>query len=161
MSTLKMESIGQVVVNQDMYRLVLKPEYRAALATLECIPHIQVLWWFNHCDNSRSRNVLTVDTPYLHAPNIVGIFATRSPERPNPIALTCCQITYVDIEKGEVGLSYIDAENGSPLLDIKPYMPSFDRLEHIGKQPDWFSNWPDSIEKSRDFDWARVFNFEN
>ncbi|HED4271357.1 TPA: SAM-dependent methyltransferase [Klebsiella oxytoca] len=160
MDTLKIESIGEIAVNQRGYYLIIKPEYRTALTTLEFVPHIQVLWWFDQCDNSKSRNVLTVDQPYKDAPSKVGTFATRSAERPNPIALTCCKITYVDLTKGEVGLGYIDAENGSPLLDIKPYMPSFDRLEKIGKQPEWFSDWPDSIEKARDFDWGSVFKFE-
>ena len=86
-------------------------------------------------------------------------FATRSPERPNPIALSCSYITYIDEENGIIGLAYIDAENDTPVLDIKPYTPSLDRVENP-ITPKWCEDWPDSVEKSGEFDWSSVFRFE-
>ena len=59
----------------------------------------------------------------------MGTFATRSPERPNPIALTPAYVTYIDHENGIIGLAYIDANDGTPVVDIKPYTPSLDRVE--------------------------------
>lgn len=88
----------------------------------------------------------------------MGTFATRSPERPNPIALSCCGVTYVDLDNGIIGLEYIDARNGSPVLDIKPYTPSIDRVEKVS-MPDWCAHWSRCYEDSGDFDWEKEFNF--
>ena len=87
---------------------------------------------------------------------MLGTFATRSPERPNPIALSCAGVTY--LKEGRIGLDYLDAEAGSPVLDLKPYIPSLDRVEAPGV-PDWCSHWPSSVETSGDFDWGAEFRF--
>lgn len=79
--------------------------------------------------------------PYKNAPEVLGTFATRSPERPNPIGVSCSYVTYVDYQNGIIGLAYIDADDGTPVLDIKPYMPSLDRVEEP-LMPSWCSNWP-------------------
>ena len=89
---------------------------------------------------------------------MLGAFATRTPERPNPIALTCAGVTYLDDENGVIGLTYVDAEAGTPVLDIKPYTPSLDRVE-TPLVPQWCAHWPQSVEASGDFDWSAVFNF--
>ena len=62
------------------------------------------------------------------------------------------------MDNAVIGLNYIDAAHGSPVLDIKPYMPSLDRVE-TPDMPHWCKSWPYSIEKSTDFDWSSVFNF--
>ncbi len=91
---------------------------------------------------------------YTHknSPEVLGTFATRSPMRPNPIALDCVQVTYIDHENAVIGLAYIEAFDGSPVLDIKPYTPSLDRVENP-VVPEWCSHWPKSYEESGDFDW--------
>jgi len=99
-----------------------------------------------------------VEAPYIKAPDIMGIFATRSPIRPNPIALTASQVISIDHAAGTIQLAYIDANDGTPVLDIKPYTPSIDRVEGP-KVPNWCSHWPNSVEQSGDFDWASEFNF--
>jgi tRNA (Thr-GGU) A37 N-methylase len=88
----------------------------------------------------------------------LGTFATRSPERPNPLALSCAQITYIDKDNAVIGLAYIDAFNNTPVLDIKPYIPSLDRVE-APSVPQWCSHWPNSCEESGSFDWEKEFNF--
>lgn len=93
-----------------------------------------------------------------YSPEMLGTFATRSPERPNPIALTCANITYIEAENGVIGLAYIDAEHGTPILDIKPYTPSLDRVENPS-MPQWCASWPKNVETSGDYDWSKVFNF--
>ena len=75
----------------------------------------------------------------------MGIFATRSPIRPNPIALTAVEKLHIDYEKGVVQIAYIDANDGSPVLDIKPYTPSLDRIE-APEVPAWCAHWPKSLE---------------
>ncbi|MNZ62665.1 putative tRNA (adenine(37)-N6)-methyltransferase [compost metagenome] len=88
----------------------------------------------------------------------MGIFATRSPIRPNPIALSVVQMISVDEDKGVIRIPYIDANQGTPVIDLKPYTPSLDRVESPGV-PDWCKHWPKSLEKSSDFDWQDEFNF--
>ena len=74
------------------------------------------------------------------------------------IALTASEVMGVDYKSGEILVAFIDAEDGSPVLDIKPYIPSFDRIE-LPKVPQWQSGWPRSSEESASFDWNRVFNY--
>ena len=64
----------------------------------------------------------------------------------------------MDKENAIVGLSYIDANDGTPVLDIKPYPPSLDRVESPAV-PGWCAHWPRNIEGSGDFDWEKEFNF--
>jgi tRNA-Thr(GGU) m(6)t(6)A37 methyltransferase TsaA len=158
MENLTVNPIGKILSDNDGMRLVLEREYIPALTNLADFGYINVLWWFDQCDNPECRSKLTEKSPYKNAPEVLGTFATRSPERPNPIALTCCSITYVDAENGVVGLGYIDAEDGTPVLDIKPYTPSLDRVERPSV-PRWCSNWPKCVEDSGKFDWSTVFNF--
>lgn len=88
----------------------------------------------------------------------MGIFATRSPIRPNPIALTAAEVIRIDYQKGIVWLTYIDANDKTPLLDIKPYTPSMDRIENP-RVPKWCGHWPKSLEESGEFPWENKFNF--
>ncbi len=152
------KKIGVIRADGAGMRVELEKPYAAALTGIEGFGHLNILWWFSGCDNEGSRGRLTERSPYKNAPEILGTFATRSPERPNPIALSCAQVTYVDAANGVVGLAYIDAFDGSPVLDIKPYTPSLDRVENPSV-PAWCANWPDCYEKSGDFDWGSVFNF--
>lgn len=76
----------------------------------------------------------------------------------NPIALTAVQVIHIDHEKGILQLAYIDADDGTPVLDIKPYTPSIDRIEKP-EVPEWCRHWPMSAEESGDFDWSAEFNF--
>ena len=85
-------------------------------------------------------------------------YLCRSPIRPNPIALTTSEVIGIDYENGIVQIAYTDANDASPVLDIKPYTPSLDRVEEPGV-PGWCSHWPKSIEASADFAWEEEFNF--
>ncbi len=158
MEQYSVKSIGKVRVDCEGARLELEREYIPALTGLEGFTYINILWWFDKCDHSDSRNKLLEQSPYKSSPELLGTFATRSPERPNPIALTCANVIYIDTEKGIVGLAYIDAGDNTPILDIKPYTPSLDRVENP-PVPQWCANWPNSVETSGDFDWSKVFNF--
>ena len=55
-------------------------------------------------------------------------------------------------------IAYIDAHDNTPILDLKPYTPSFDRLEAL-VVPDWCRHWPMSLEQSGEFNWENEFNF--
>lgn len=152
------KQIGLVRADGNGFRLELAPEYKEALIGLEGFSYINILWWFSGCDNQNDRSILSEVQPYTQGPKQLGTFATRLPQRPNPIALTCAYITYIDSENGVIGLAYIDADDKSPVLDIKPYTPSLDRVEHP-EVPTWCKHWPKNVESSGDFDWESEFNF--
>ncbi len=158
MEQFQLKAIGKVQVDDHGMKLVLDKAYIPAITNLADFRYIQVLWWFDKYDKAESRAKLIENNPYKNAPERLGTFATRSPERPNPIGVTCGYVTYVDYPKGIVGLAYIDADNGTPVLDIKPYIPSLDRVEKP-QMPKWCSNWPKNVEESGEFDWSTVFNF--
>lgn len=158
MKRLTLDPIGVVATRGDQPVIKLKKAYLPALEGLEGFSHLQMLWWFSGCDDPVCRANLTENEPYRGSPACLGVFATRSPCRPNPIALSVVQITDVDPETGEIGLTYTDAEEGSPVLDLKPYTPSLDRVEDPAV-PGWCAHWPKSVEASGDFDWSQVFNF--
>lgn len=153
-----LKQIGTVHCGADGFSAVVAPEYRKALIGLEGFSHVQVLWWFDKCDDEAQRSVLTIDKPYTNGPDVMGVFATRSPQRPNPIAVSPSYVTYLDAENGVIGLAWIDAMDGTPVLDIKPYTPSADRVESPSV-PNWCNHWPKCIEESGDFDWESEFNF--
>lgn len=152
------KSIGKTFTNENGFGIELNPEYRKATKGLEGFSHVQVIWWFCKCDNDKCRNKLVEQKPYKSSPETLGTFATRSPERPNPIAITTAYVTYLDENNGIIGLAWNDAFDGSPVLDVKPYTPSADRVENP-KVPNWCNHWPKNVESSGDFDWSKEFNF--
>lgn len=158
MNNFILRQIGTIQSDEQGFRLVLDPQYGPALKELNDFSHIQVLWWFSGTDHEAGRSQLQEQSPYVGSPETMGTFATRSPMRPNPIALSVAQVLYIDHERTVIELAYIDADDGTPLLDIKPYTPSLDRVESP-KTPAWCANWPQSVEASGEFDWSQVFNF--
>jgi tRNA-Thr(GGU) m(6)t(6)A37 methyltransferase TsaA len=149
------ESIGSVVAAQG-FAVKLNPSWRRGLLGLEGFGHVMVLWQASRA--TWEEGFIQVPEPYRGGPAEVGIFATRSPVRPNGICVSVAAVTGVDMASGTVSLAWIDAEDGSPVIDIKPYHPSSDRVE-APLMPRWCSSWPRSIEQSASFDWSAVFNF--
>lgn len=158
MTNYQIYPVGRVRSSEEGTWIEIDEKYIPALEGLEGFSHINVLWWCNEFDDEQSRSVLQAEQPYKGAPGVMGIFATRSPLRPNPVALTTAEIISADYEKGVIQIAFIDAFDNTPVLDIKPYTPSFDRIENPGV-PAWCSNWPKSSEESADFAWDEVFNF--
>lgn len=157
MANLNLEKIGVISIENGSVKLILEHKYTPALSGLKGFSHIQVLWWFSSCDNPVDRSRTTENYPYKNGPDLLGTFATRSPCRPNPIALDCSQVVFIDHEKGIIGLTWLDAFDGSPLLDIKPYTPAIDRVE-TPEVPHWCSHWPRSYEESGNYDWTNAFS---
>lgn len=150
--------IGRILAENDELKITLLPAFRRGLKGVEGYSHVQVLWWMDGCDEPQSRGKLVENRPYTRGPEEIGVFATRSPERPNPIALSAAEILRVDEEAGTITLAWLDALPGSPVLDLKPYTPSVDRVERP-RTPQWCAHWPQSCEVSGDFDWSAEFNF--
>lgn len=154
----RLKEIGKVKNDGEGTYIQLDKEYILGLKALDGFSHINVIWWFSGCDNEEDRHELQTSQPYKDAPETMGVFATRSPARPNPIALTTSEVIGIDFESGAIQVAFIDADDGTPVLDIKPYTPSFDRVE-APEVPAWCSGWPMSTEESGCFDWEQVFNF--
>jgi tRNA-Thr(GGU) m(6)t(6)A37 methyltransferase TsaA len=100
-------------------RIELAPGYAPALEGLSVGQAIQVLYWVD-----RGLRDLAVQVP-KHGRR-AGTFALRSPVRPNPIALGTVRITALDQVAGLIGIDAIDAWDGTPVLDIKPWLSTVD-----------------------------------
>ena len=97
-------------------------QYSDALLGLEGFSHIQVLFWFHENDSAGKRKTLRVHPRKDKSNPLSGVFATHSPRRPNPVGLTLCKI--VSIEDLQIHIEDIDAFDGTPVIDIKCYIPS-------------------------------------
>ena len=107
---------GMGAVHQAEGILELLPAYEAGLTDIEGFSHLYVLWVFN-----RSTGYDLLGTPPSDTrPH--GVFATRSPRRPNPIGLTVVKL--LRRERHRLHVSGLDMLNGTPILDIKPYLSS-------------------------------------
>ena len=107
-------------------RIVFEKEYRNkdALRGLEEFSHLWLIWLFSEA--VREDWSPTVRPPRLGGNTRMGVFATRSPFRPNPIGLSCVRL--VRIEDGELVVTGADLMDGTPILDIKPYLPFADSV---------------------------------
>ena len=136
--------------------LEIEKPFQKALKKLDGFSHINVLWWCHLVDNEDQRRVTECDKPYKKAPDRVVIFATRSETRPNPIALTVVPVLSIDHKTGIIYVPFIDAENDTPIIDIKPYHPATDRIKKVSV-PKWCDHWPKWYEESAEFDWEAEF----
>lgn len=122
------------LVEELSARIVLEPAYRVreALRGIEGFSHLWLLWQFTE---SRGWSP-TVRPPRLGGNQRVGVFATRSPFRPNPIGLSCVKLDRVDWDAPDGPVLVVrgaDLLDGTPLFDIKPYVPLADcRPEAVG-----------------------------
>lgn len=137
---LTLHPVGTVRREGDSVWIDIDAPYRKALMELDQFSHIIVMWWASGHDNEESRAILQTELPY--APGVIaGVFSCRAEYRPNPLAITTCKLLSLDIESGRVEIVAIDAYEGSPVVDIKPYIGVVDRVEHI-TVPDWYEGWP-------------------
>ena len=110
-------------------RIVFEPEYRNpdALRGIEGFSHLWLIWSFSKAE--RPGWSPTVRPPRLGGNTRMGVFATRSPFRPNPIGLSCVTLEGVETH-GPHGVSLLvggaDLMDGTPILDVKPYHPLSD-----------------------------------
>ena len=114
---------------RNVSRIVFEKEFRDANAVrgLEGFSHIWLLWGFSETPADESFRP-TVRPPRLGGNQRVGVFATRSPFRPNPIGLSSVELKQtIETEDGPI-LEVIGADlmDGTPIYDIKPYLPQFD-----------------------------------
>ena len=117
-------------------RVVFEPPFRSpeALRGMDGFSHLWLLWEFSQ--NRRGSWSPTVRPPRLGGNKRLGVFATRSPFRPNPIGLSCVRLEGVEWDTPDgpaLIVSGADLVDGTPILDIKPYVPYADcRPEAVG-----------------------------
>ncbi len=107
--------------------LTISPEWQPeqALQGLEGYSHVWVVFVFHL--NKSARYHAKVHPPRMNGESI-GVFATRSPHRPNPVGLSLVEI--IEIQKNKIIFAGADLVDGTPVLDIKPYLPQFENLPH-------------------------------
>ena len=110
------------------------PEFCNGLKGIEDFSHLIILYWIHLRDNEEERRTLLV-FPKRHAVKVkTGVFASRSPSRPNPIGL--CVVELLKVEKCVLTVKGLDAFEGSPIIDIKPYIPRADSIPNA-RVPEW------------------------
>ena len=117
------------LVTAAVSRIVFAPEYRNpdALRGLEDYSHLWLIWEFSEA--RRDSWSPTVRPPRLGGNTRMGVFATRSPFRPNPVGLSCVKIERIEPQTKDgpvIFVSGADLMNGTPIYDIKPYLPYAD-----------------------------------
>jgi tRNA-Thr(GGU) m(6)t(6)A37 methyltransferase TsaA len=130
-----------VVERVDEYESELRifPAFHSGLKGVGEFSHLIILYWMHLCDNEDDRGTLLV-FPRRHGVKVEkGVFACRSPSRPNPIGL--CVSELVGTDGHVLRVKGLDALQGSPIVDIKPYIPRADSFPsaHV---PEWTKNGP-------------------
>jgi tRNA-Thr(GGU) m(6)t(6)A37 methyltransferase TsaA len=129
--------VGRVHKGDAGTTIEVEPAYQEALLGLEGFSHVWVIWWFDRNDSSEKRSVLRVHPRGNRRNPLTGVFATRSPARPNLIALTLCRIR--EIRGHTVFVESIDAFDDTPVLDLKPYIPRSDAVQRA-LVPSWIDD---------------------
>jgi tRNA-Thr(GGU) m(6)t(6)A37 methyltransferase TsaA len=111
------------------------PEYAEGLKYLEGFSHIFLIYYFHKASSEKLKVI-----PYLDSVER-GVFATRAPSRPNKIGISLVEL--VKIEGNVLHLNKVDILDGTPLLDIKPYISRFDKVENSR------NGWQDEIDEEK------------
>ncbi len=119
------------------------PQYGEGLDDLDGFSHIILLYHFNHVKEFQLKVIPFLDNKKR------GIFSTRAPLRPNPIGLSIVELISIDLESNVLKIRGVDILDSTPLIDIKPYIPLFDKRE---AKTGWIS------QKKRDPQEKRVSN---
>ena len=125
----KGEAPIQATLSQAEGSVEVYPEYAGGLQDIEGFSHITLLYWFH-----RSEGYRLLVRPFLDQVKR-GLFATRHPARPNPIGISTVEL--LGREGNRLRVRGIDVLDGTPLLDIKPFVPAFDQRQ--GARVGWLS----------------------
>jgi tRNA-Thr(GGU) m(6)t(6)A37 methyltransferase TsaA len=122
-------------------------EFVPGLKDLQGFERIWLLYWF---DRAAFEQCSLIVSPYLDPQSSHGVFATRAPARPNPIGIS--PVRLLDVSGNQLRVCDVDILDGTPLLDIKPYVGQFDCFEversgWLGSSPDWRTMADSRFEK--------------
>ena len=113
--------------------VVIAPQLVEALDGIDGFSHILIIFYLHQVDEDR-RSLLKVHPENKEELPLVGVFATRSPVRPNPIGVTVVKL--LERQDNVLKVLGLDAYDGTPVLDVKPYLRRGDRIEEA-TMPDW------------------------
>ena len=133
-ASFQVQAVGWVKSQGDRTYVEIEPQYAPALKGLEGFSHLWVVYWFHENDTPERRATLQVHPRRDPANPLTGVFACRAPERPNLIGLTAVRI--VKITGNVVEVSGLDARDGTPIVDLKPYIPKGDAIPEA-TTPGW------------------------
>jgi tRNA-Thr(GGU) m(6)t(6)A37 methyltransferase TsaA len=102
------------------FAALIDPPFRPGLTGLTAGQAVILLYW-----TGQARRDLILQSP-AHRDGPTGVFALRSPARPNPVALAVARLLAINTDTGRLTLDALDAFDGTPLLDIKPWLPTVD-----------------------------------
>ena len=140
------------IETSEGFAVAVDEPHREGLIGLDGFSHAVLIWVAHETDEGTH----VIDKPYQQGPDRVGVFSTRSAARPNQLGVSVAPLVGVDVDEGTVRLAWVDALDGTPVVDIKPYFPSSDRVVQA-TTPSWCAHWPQSLEESATFDWESVF----
>lgn len=153
----QIRAIGSVRIVEKQFSIQIDQPYIPALTNLQGFSHLQILWWAHLTDGPQHRENLLAGKLFKKGPDQLGIFATRAPARPNPIMVSTIHVQGIDAGKGIIRTPFMDAEDGTPVLDVKPYYP----MERVKDPlvPAWCRHWPAWQEDAATFNWSEEINF--
>ncbi|MFO7835540.1 MAG: tRNA (N6-threonylcarbamoyladenosine(37)-N6)-methyltransferase TrmO [Candidatus Thorarchaeota archaeon] len=136
--SIMMRAIGEIVKDESRVCIWVYDSFWDATLNVDKFSHLIVLWWISGKDNPESRGTLRV-VPRKAEGTVQesGVFACRAPTRPNPIGHSVVALREIDSDNKRLVIDQIDAFHGTPVLDIKPYMPTSDRVDGA-EVPVWF-----------------------
>ena len=116
-------------------RIVFEPQYRNpdALRGMDGFSHLWLIWGFSANKHEAGKWQPTVRPPRLGGNTYMGVFATRSPFRPNPLGLSCVEIESIELDTADgpvINVRGADLMDGTPIYDIKPYVKYADSRPH-------------------------------
>jgi tRNA-Thr(GGU) m(6)t(6)A37 methyltransferase TsaA len=124
---------------EEKARVRIFPEFCAGLKSAGEFSHLIILYWMHQRDNEKERQTLLV-FPRRHAVNVeTGVFASRSPSRPNPIGM--CVVELIEVKDCVLVVKGLDAFGGTPIIDIKPYLSRADSIPDA-RGPEWIRHGP-------------------
>ena len=118
---------GQDVVSE----IIVDSSLTEALDNLDGFSHIIILYWIHKSPRRAPKKVRPRGNPNME---LTGVFATRSPDRPNPIGKSTARL--LERRGNVLKIRGLDAIDGTPVLDIKPYIPGYDSVENA-RTPSW------------------------
>ncbi len=127
--------VQPIYANGIKGKIVLNEEYLDGISDLEGFSHITILFHLHKSNTYKLKVIPFLDDVFR------GVFSTRAPKRPNAIGLSTVKLN--SINGNVLEIENVDILNGTPLLDIKPYIPEFDY--HEGTKLGWYANKKNNI----------------
>ena len=121
---------GLIAGAESVIELGADPDFATAVRGMETFSHLWVIWVFH--EHGARKWKPSIRPPRLGGAKKVGVLSSRSPHRPNPIGLSAVKLVRIEYPKGKpvrLVVSGLDCLDGTPVLDLKPYLPYADRIE--------------------------------